>query len=148
MTSKSPSLMMQVSYLCGLFPTLAILTFKGRGGSVSSPPPFSVGSQGYLLQGLTMTPSPWQSLPLGSVPGMHTLCRVWVPPPQARVQVLQSYRFSQWESTWRGASAISVVMGSPSGPVYLKSWGLSMMSISWPSVMVPSIFLGGASKTV
>jgi hypothetical protein len=56
MISKSPSLIIHVSYVYGLSETLIILTFKGRSGAVEVPTD-SVG-QGSSLQGSVLIASP------------------------------------------------------------------------------------------
>jgi len=74
-TSKSPSLIIQVSYLCGLLPTLNILIYKGYVSVSDSAYAPGTGEQGDVLQVLVKIATPLH-LDVGSVPTIHTLCKV------------------------------------------------------------------------
>lgn len=84
--------------------------------------------QGSSLQGSVKTASPLQSFP-SLIGGIHFLCKVLVPPPQARVQEDQSYKGTQYPSSpsLGAAPSRSVLISSPSGPVYLYSIASSMV---------------------
>jgi len=71
-----------------------ILTFKGNSSPISSD---ASGGQGSVLQGSVIIASPLQSYP-PLRGGIHFWCKVLVPPPQARVQVDQSYKGTQYPS--------------------------------------------------
>lgn len=96
--SISPSLIIQVSNLQGLFETLINLTFIGAYSSSSDSSPLSSGGQGSSLQGLVKIASPLQGSPSSVKGGIHFYYKVIVPPPHLRVQEDQSYTGTQYPS--------------------------------------------------
>jgi len=105
--SISPSLTIQVSNLWGLLEIFYILTI----GSYSFSSAFyTILGQGFLLQSLSIIDSPAQTSPpfLG---GMHNLCRYCLPPPQAKVHWLQSYKITHLPSTF--AFGFTLPFGGP-----------------------------------